>query len=300
MTIPPDLIPHVRIISRAEQVRRRERHSIAPRGLTSNFAEPNLSTEAAELANEVLSVAGLHLHAYRTKPIQRRIPALLRAIHASSIAQAKILVKRNPQLAVKALNTLLIGHTDGFRDTEVFEYLEFVAIPELRQQFGPLNVWSLGCSSGEELLSVALLLAAHREAQQTFLGDSFLRGSDCRPEPIAIARKRAASFFVDHQSRSVSTAQVRRGDFIDICNTIDWQVQNILTCKSDRVWHLVLCRNVSIYLQNSLANLVWQKIYDTLAVGGLLVTGKAERIQLPGLLRVAKCVYQKIGLSTRN
>lgn len=59
-------------------------------------------------------------------------------------------------------------------------------------------------------------------------------------------------------------------------------------------WHVILCRNVAIYLRNSATAALWQRLQDRLAPGGLLVLGKAERpASTNRLVAVAPCIYRR-------
>ncbi len=98
--------------------------------------------------------------------------------------EGRALLENRPDLLPAAVGSLLIGVTEFFRDPAVFEAVRARVVPELAARGrGPLRIWSAGCSSGEELYSLAILLA-----EAGLLAGSFLLGTDCRIEAVRQAR----------------------------------------------------------------------------------------------------------------
>lgn len=86
---------------------------------------------ACEFAGALLAARQLDPISYQTRPLVRRVPAVLRALKVTSIAEARELLARRAGLLDTALNALLIGATEFFRDAEVFEELRRHVIPAL-------------------------------------------------------------------------------------------------------------------------------------------------------------------------
>ena len=127
----------------------------------------------------VLGRAGLDASAYRARPLQRRLPACLRALKVHSTRDARERLERQPQLIATIVSSLLIGVTEFFREPDVFDSLRTEIVPALAGRKGPLRIWSAACSTGAELYSMAILLA-----QSGLLERSFLLGTDCRGDAI--------------------------------------------------------------------------------------------------------------------
>ena len=145
---------------------------------------PRLPDEPASgFVGWVLDRAGLDASLYRHRPLLRRLPACLRTLGVRSPAEARKLLENRPDLLPAAIGSLLIGVTEFFRDAAVFEGIRTEVMPALAARGGQLRIWSAGCSSGEELYSVAILLA-----EAGLLARSFLLGTDCRIEAIRQAR----------------------------------------------------------------------------------------------------------------
>lgn len=193
----------------------------------------------------VLAKAGLQLEQYRGSPLKRRLWGALRAIRCGSLKQATAAIEAEPRLASLALNVLLIGHTSPFRDEAVFDELRTKVLPLLTQRTNGIRVWSVGCSSGCELVSVAMLLA-----EQGVLAESRFRGSDCRAEALKSAQNLDCSFLASIPS-SFEPLQwtLPEQELKEFVRRVEWRVEDILNCCQTGVWDLILCRNLSIYLE---------------------------------------------------
>jgi chemotaxis protein methyltransferase CheR len=256
--------------------------------------EPTLADDERRLISAVLAAAGLDAAHYRSGPFRRRLPAVLRALRVADAAEAAKRVAGNPAQTDRALETLLIGHTQLFRDPDTFFDLRSTVLPELLAGREGLRVWSVGCSAGAELLSAALLLA-----ERSALASSQLRGSDCRPEAIRAARAKTAADVLlalparfDHLRPQAETI-----GFGAAIAQADWVLEDALTAKpTPDAWDLVFCRNVAIYMDPESSQRLWSRLVAALAPGGVLVTGRAERppATLP-LVRLAKCIYRLEG-----
>jgi len=136
---------------------------------TSFAATPTSEEPFDEFISWVLDRARLETAAYRAKPLQRRLPACLRALKVHSTHAARQLLERRPHLIVTVVSSLLIGVTEFFREPEVFDSLRTRVLPVLAGRKGRLRIWSAACSTGAELYSMASLLAEEGSLKRSFL-----------------------------------------------------------------------------------------------------------------------------------
>lgn len=270
---------------------RRSSHSAKP--LKRHQEKP----DAAEaFARYVLARAGLKDNAYRRQPLVRRVSACLRALRLKSIEEARELIARDTVALHTAVNTLLIGVTEFYRDPPAFEMLEDWLEHENRRMTRPWRVWSVGCSDGAELYTVAMLLH-HMDA----LRDAELVGSDCRAEAIARAERGVYHRgLIRHLPESLlpylRTKNATHVQPIDpIRRATRWQVADVLDDPPPvGSFDLILCRNMGIYLDGAAASGLWRKLCAALRPGGVLMTGHAEQPSgVAGLCRMASCLYCK-------
>jgi chemotaxis methyl-accepting protein methylase len=292
----------------------------------------------------LLQKAWLSPEVYRASALHRRLPACLRALRVPTTAAARALLEREPQLLSRALSTILIGVSGFFREPLVFEILQREGLPRLLRRTPELRVLSAGCSDGQELYSLAMLLD-----QAGALDKAFLLGLDCRSEAVVRAQggwfevaeigqvplEFHARYFTHHGSEVLVSRKLRER----IC----WCEEDLLAGLPEEqepacvnppcslrvkgkptehdahptlaplpemenrnsgldyfesatgFWDLILFRNVAIYLDPHPAQSLWARLVRQLRVGGLLVTGKAERPprNLP-VRRIGHCLYERI------
>ena len=221
---------------------------------------------------------GLSLHDYRPAPLMRRLPACLRVLRCTSISQARRTLLSNPDLFPIALDALLLGVTEFFRDAHVFARLREELRGIAARNSGLLRIWSAGCSTGAELYSVAVVLG-----ELGSLARSELLGTDIRPGAIALAREGPFSSSKTHTG------------ITDAGGWISWRCGNVLRHVERGPWDVVLCRNLAMYLHGSAAERLWRGLAAEIRPGGLLVVGKAERpSDSAGLVNVGSCLYRRV------
>ncbi len=247
-----------------------------------------------EFVRSVIRHAGLREDAYRLPPLIRRLPACLRALRAASPEEARSRLDRDPDLWTRALDTLLIGATGFFRDPAVFDHLRGEAIPSLLASTPHPAVWSAACSNGAELHSVAMAFAASGPP-----GRGQFLGTDCRESVVEAAR--CGRYPIDALREIPSPLHgftVAHGGFFsireDLAQASRWHTADLLHGPMpEGPWHMILCRNLAIYLGDAASRRLWKRLSDRLLPGGYLIVGKAEKPRDPGLVRVAPCIYRK-------
>ncbi|MGE5357620.1 MAG: CheR family methyltransferase [Bacteroidales bacterium] len=249
---------------------------------------------AGDFARWLLSQAGLSAGIYRPETLQRRVAAALRALKVATMDDARRLVSRHPERVHVGVSALLIGVTDFLRDAAVFDDIRATILPALAAQSGPLRVWSAACSSGEELYSLAILLA-----EAGLLDRTEILGTDCRADAIAHARTgvypaaSVASLAPDIRAKYLEP----NGDEWRIAKALreraQWKVADLGVGIEHGPWDLVLWRNVAIYLDPAATARIRSRLVAALRPGGFLVLGKAERVPAGmNMDAVRRCIYR--------
>ena len=264
---------------------------------------PHLTADEARFVNWLFERGGLDARAYRPETLRRRLPACLRAVRATTVNEARLLLQDDPPAVAAAVNTMVLGVTSFFRDAAVFDHLTYTVLPALPRSTtgggggggGGPRVWSAGCSDGEELYSVAMLLA-----EMNLLHGSYLLGSDCRAHAVARAR---AGRYEPRMLRDVppswqekyfepdgTMARVRP----ELRAAVQWRTGDLTRLREPGAWDLILCRNLVMYLRPDVAGAIWAAFEAALRPGGFLVLGKAERpVGARRLGMVAPCIYRR-------
>lgn len=233
----------------------------------------------------LLGRAGIRGNPYLARGLDRRLAACLRALHANSPDEAQARLERRPDLVPDALDAVLLGVTQFFRDSDVFDRLAHDILPALAAGGRFLRVCSAGCSDGRELASVGLLLD-----ELGLLGRAELVGVDIRP--LAIHRARAGRYDSDALAPLRYDRRARLARVLARCH---FRVADLLEPGAlAGPFDLLLCRNLAIYLQPQAARALWTILAGQLAPGGVLVTGKAEHpnSDLP-FSRIGPCLYRR-------
>jgi chemotaxis methyl-accepting protein methylase len=244
----------------------------------------------ADLTAKIAKDRGFGCASYKDKCLRRRIAVRMRArgVHTYS-DYAKVLDADRDEYD-KLLDALTINVTKLFRNWETYNAIADKVIPALWSgDSKTINVWSAGCSSGEEPYSLAALF--HRHAER--LGG----GAPTQ----AVTRVRVLGSDID--ARSLAAAGVggfEEGDFADTPPdlrrryfapqapfTIVPEVRRLVRFERRDLLaeepppgphHLICCRNVLIYFDRDTQERLFEKFHRALAPGGFLVLGKVETL----------------------
>jgi chemotaxis protein methyltransferase CheR len=246
--------------------------------------------EFQELRRIFNDAAGLCFDDTALPMFQRRLAARLPVHELQSYGDYLRLLQFGAQAELErsaALDLLTSGETYFFRHEEQLALLRQTILPGLAKANAltrRLNVWSAGCSSGEEVYTIAILL----EESGLFRGWSVhIVGHDLSHERIEHARQ--ACYF---QGAFRSTdPRIKRAYFQEAGRT--WQVredirrpchfaaQNLLGKGQDFLGRMdvILCRNVLIYLDERARARLIQNLYERLVPGGYLLLGHSESLK---------------------
>jgi chemotaxis protein methyltransferase CheR len=285
------------IVFPREESRRQLANLALPDGspTTAEPAEPELPVEEAVFFSWLFRQAGLDVRHYRSETLHRRLPACLRAVGAASTGEARQLLSQSAALLDEALGAVLVGVTSFFRDSQVFDQLRREILPEIARSRKGISAWSIGCSDGSELYSLAMLIA-----DLGLLERSYLLGSDCRSD--AIARARSARY--DETAIRTVPSHLRESYFqrhsdcwevaAALRQAARWRVENVLGEFEMGSWDVICFRNTALYLRPEATSGLWVRLQTALRVGGVLVLGKAERPSgAPRLRSLGPCLYRR-------
>ena len=246
-------------------------------------------TEAGALRKILMlirSSAGVDFTHYKESTILRRIQRRM-ALHQLErmIAYLRFLQERQSEVEV-LFKDLLIGVTSFFRDPQAFAVLEKRIIPLLLEQnraHSPLRIWVPGCSTGEEALSIAILLAeAQGEMNMPF--DVQIFATDLDPDAVEYARagKYPESIAADVPEELLQK-YFRKEDkgykaSKKIREMVVYAVQNLVLDPPFSRLDLISCRNLLIYLDTTLQQKVFSTLYYSLRQDGYLFLGSSESI----------------------
>ncbi|MCC5826539.1 chemotaxis protein CheB [Alkalimonas sp.] len=225
---------------------------------------------------------------YKTSTLLRRIERRI-AIHGlDSMQQYVRFLADNPQENDLLFKELLIGVTHFFRDTAVWDYLAESALPALLNQQSDqteLRAWSIGCSTGEEAYSLAMVFCQLQEQQPEFQRFSLkIFASDLSPDAIARARRghypltiaeqvcsrRLAQFFIRHDNDYQIKQHIR--------DMVLFAQHDVILDPPFTRQDLIICRNLLIYFDAKLQSKLLPLLHYSLRSNGILLLGSSETI----------------------
>ena len=241
---------------------------------------------------------------YKRSTILRRIQRRMQLAHIEELADYLAWLRDEPDEVRALADDFLITVTNFFRDPEVVEWLEQEVVPELFEGKGPgetVRVWSVGCATGEEAYTVAMLLleeAARHEAPpeiQVF-------ASDLHEHSLQKARE---GFYPGDIETDVSVERLRRffikenGGYRirkEVREHVVFAPHNLLGDPPFSKLDLIACRNVLIYLQRAVQRDVLDLFHYALNPDGFLLLGTSETVDRSELFRTESkthCIFRK-------
>ena len=250
---------------------------------------PGLSDAAfTELTVKIAADRGFGCASYKDKCLRRRIAVRMRARGVNTYAEYARVLDSDQTEYDRLLDALTINVTKLFRNWETYTVLRERVIPALAALPDPvIDVWSAGCSSGEEPYSLAALFHEHFERKGVAaMAERRVRvlGSDIDARSLQAAER--GTF--EESDFSETPRDLRQRYFApDAPFTIVPEVRRMVRFeRRDRLadvpppgpLHLICCRNVLIYFDRETQERLFQKFRDALAPTGYLVLGKVETL----------------------
>jgi len=196
--------------------------------------------------------------------------------------------QENPKEIEKLFKELLIGVTNFFRDTTVWELLKEQILPELIVEFPNryvIRAWVTACSTGEEAYSLAITFKEAIEKAKIRKNLSLqIFATDLDPDAIEIARKGiyasniVADVSQDRLSRFFSVEGEGYKVNAPIREMIVFAPQNVIKDPPFTKLDLLLCRNMLIYMEPELQKKLISLFNYSLNPGGILVLGSSETL----------------------
>ena len=198
-----------------------------------------------------------------------------------------LVMGKEPNLASRVVEALLNNETYFFRDRSPFDLLGRAALPLLAQRRAAtkrIRIWSAGCSTGQEVYSLAMLFA---EEPMKWLGWTIdIVGTDVSDSVIQRARSGVYSQF--EVQRGLGIAQMIKWfeetpegwrAVEGLRKTVRFQVHNLLEAPPQPGgFDVILCRNVLLYLNSEMRERAFDRMASAMAPDGWLMLGAGETV----------------------
>jgi two-component system CheB/CheR fusion protein len=227
---------------------------------------------------------GIDFRGYKRTSLRRRISLRMEALGADSFAAYRARLEAEPGEFENLLNTVLINVTSFFRDAEAWQVLRDQVIPAIianRDPDRPIRVWSVGCASGEEPYSIAMLFAEAMGVAE-FCRRVKIYATDLDEEALKTAR---LATYTPREVEGVTPDLLdkyfeRTSDHYvferELRKCVIFGKHNVVNDAPISRIDLLTCRNLLIYLEAETQALVLPRLHYALAREGFLFLGKAE------------------------
>ncbi|MEP6558481.1 MAG: CheR family methyltransferase, partial [Burkholderiales bacterium] len=238
----------------------------------------------ADVMRLVRTRTGHDFKHYKRATVLRRIERRLQVTAVPNLPAYSEFLDKHPGETQALLQDLLISVTHFFRDPAAFEALEHeiaASLPVEASAHPRLRAWVVGCATGEEAFSVAMLLAEHAASLHTKV-DVQVFASDIDEQAIARAR---AGLYLDNVASDLAPERLNRY-FVkeqgrlrvhkELRESVLFAAHNVLRDPPFSNLDLICCRNLLIYLDREMQIQALNMFHFALKPGGLLFLGMSE------------------------
>jgi chemotaxis protein methyltransferase CheR len=258
-------------------------------------------SEVEIILDDLFAIYGYDFTNYSRASIKRRINRLIGNDRFLSFAEFRFKLKTNPEYFNRFVEQVTVNVTEMFRDTLFYKALREQVLP-LLATWPMIRIWHAGCSTGEEVYSMAILLH-----EANLLNRSLLYATDINP---AVLEKVRAGIFPMSQMKQYSENYILSGGKKDFSSYYTAQydsakfdeflgkkivlaTHNLVSDGSFNEFQLILCRNVMIYFDKQLQDRTLNLFYNSLEMLGYLALGSKETLKFTDIHRKFKQLDNK-------
>jgi chemotaxis protein methyltransferase CheR len=225
---------------------------------------------------------------YAKTSFTRRINSFLKEENIDNIEILIDFIIKDEKNFNKLLSAISVNVTEMFRNPLFFKFVKKVIIPHVLTTYPFLKIWIAGCSSGEEVFSLAIILQ-----EEGILNKCQIIATDFDRNILEIAQSGSIPLA---KMKLYSTNYLKAGGQNSLLNyfkvdnnfayvkdflkeNINFQFHNLVSDPGYEEINLIFCRNVIIYFDQELQNKILTKFYNSLCYNGILCLGDKESIR---------------------
>jgi len=231
---------------------------------------------------------GFDFRNYAPASLKRRIWKIVRSEHLTNISALQEKLLHDRAYLERFLIGLSVNVTAMFRDPSFYLAFRSKVVPLLRT-YPFIRIWCAGCSTGEEVYSMAILLQEEGLYQRcriyaTDMNEMVLKTAKAGIFPLGLMQEYSQNYLQAGGKQSLSeyyTAAYDNAIFrSSLKENIVFSAHNLVTDGSFNEFNVILCRNVLIYFNQVLQERVHRLLYESLCIFGVLGLGHKESLRL--------------------
>jgi chemotaxis protein methyltransferase CheR len=254
--------------------------------------ESTLKDEEIEvLRQDFMDIYGYDFSGYSHASFKRRLQRIYNLDRYTSFNEFRYRLQHDPAFFHYSLNEITVNVTEMFRDPSFYKVIKEKVIPVLAT-YPLIRVWHAGCSTGEEVYSLAILLD-----EANLLHKSLLYATDINTAALEKARKGifpdtymqqySRNYHSAGGSREFSSYYTANYNFVKFDERLSrrmiFSTHNLVSDFSFNAFQLILCRNVLIYFERELQQKVLNLFDKSLEPLGYLALGSKESLRFSSI-----------------
>ncbi len=238
--------------------------------------------ELKALTGAIKSRYGIDFTNYETKSLKRGFARLISKNGMETLLDLWGKVLRDREFLMGCIDDLTVNLTELFRNPDFWVRLHDEVLEDVKSKYRTINMWHAGCSTGEEVYSMAVVLEDKGMLYRTktwatdLSSTALAKAIEGRyPATLVTKYEKGLIKYLPHKNMSdmfkFEEKHIRVKDKYK--KHIDFHQHNLVQDKVDRKFNIVFCRNVMIYFDEHLKMRVLKLIYDSLEDDGYLILG---------------------------
>ncbi len=237
--------------------------------------------ELKSLTDAIQQRHGIDFSCYEPKSLKRRVVRALHVFNLSAIHELWIKILRDHSFIYPFMDEISVGLTSMFRDPVLWKKMRYL----LNESFShkhDLSIWHAGCSSGEEVYTMGIVLK-----ESSFRKPVTALATDISNQAMATAKKgEFNNMKMDEYDKNYlhfnPASMLRKyytlengSAFMDtgLIKHVTFEHHNLITDPFSKKFDIIFCRNVMIYFDNNAKRKLFDKFYDALNPNGLFIIG---------------------------
>jgi chemotaxis protein methyltransferase CheR len=243
--------------------------------------------ELSLLLEGVFRKYGFDFREYAAASLRRRVWRRVRDEGLATISELQARLLHDPACMERLLLDLSINVTAMFRDPSFHNAFRTKVVPQLRT-YPFTRIWVAGCSTGEEVYSLAILLREEGVYERTRIyatdiNESVLDVARTGVFPLEKMREYTQNYIKAGGTRAFSEYYLAKYDGAQfqrsLIDNVVFAQHNLVSDRSFNEFNVIVCRNVMIYFDRVLQDRVHRLFYESLAMFGVLGLGHKESVR---------------------
>ncbi len=252
----------------------------------------SISDEEVELLlTDLVEIYGYDFTEYSRASLKRRISRLFILDKFPSFAELRYHLRTEPSYLKRFVEQVTVNVTEMFRDPDFYHALRTDVLPQLGT-YPFIRIWVAGCSTGEEVYSIAILLEEAGLLHKSLIYATDLNGDVLQKAGKGIfqlgqMKQYSENYILSGGKKDFSSYYIANYDLARFNHQLKakmiFSMHNLVSDRSFNEFQLILCRNVLIYFDKSLQSKVLDLFDSSLMPLGYLALGSKETLRFSSI-----------------